>query len=606
MKLTKLMQLFFIVVSICMLASCATTTISKKINITTNVGKKIAETAETAEISDMIIKNGVVFTADNNNKFAEAVAVKKSKIIYVGTNSEVEKLRGDTTKVIDLEGKMLLPGMIDSHIHSPGTMLDKLYLIDLNGVLTEEETIKKIEEYVKNHPDLPIYYGSGFSVGAFKGEEVSKGPKKERLDAISANKAIIIDSYDGHSSWLNSKAFEQFAITKKTKAPAGGVIEKDANGELWGTLKESAQRLVPSKNFTAEQKLTAAKSYQKYLHSLGYTGIMSMTGAKDEFVLMDKKGELKMYVNNAIVIDPQKDLKKQIQSAISVRDAYSSQNYRVNTLKFFADGVVEGVTAYLLKPYAKAANKGKNFRGTFLWNMKKLKKSFVLANKNKFQIHVHSIGDGSTRNVLNALEYAKNKLATRNSSVGEDYRNVITHLQLVADDDIKRFAKLKVIAATQPFWGLKEPKWWEVVDYPFLAERAEKEYPLQSFIKAGVIVTASSDHSVTPIPNPFWAIEVGVTRNLETPEYYSVDEIKDIDDPKWLLNPLERASIKDMIKAYTINGAYQNFIEKITGSIEVGKNADMIIVDKDITKVNPLTIDSSKVVHTIFNGEIVY
>lgn len=565
-------------------------------------------------IADTIIKNGTIYTVDANNTIVEAVAIKDEKIIFVGKVTELKNFQGENTKIIDLKGAMLLPGMIDSHIHSPGTILTHLYSIDLNGVLNEEETIKTIRNYVITHSQLPVYYGAGFSIGAFSGEEVSKGPRKERLDEISSNKAIVIRSYDGHSIWLNSKAFEQFGITKYTKTPEGGVIEKDENGELWGVLKEAAIGLVPSQRFTEEQIFMATKKYQQYLHSLGYTGITSMSGCRNEFIKMDKSGELKMYVNNAIVIDPQSDIKKQIQNAIVIRNSYNSANFRVGTLKFFADGVVEGVTAYLLAPYAKEAGKDENYRGTFLWDMNELKHAFVEANTNKFQIHVHSVGDGSTKNVLDALEYANANINTNTNistgrtttSVAGDFRNAITHLQLIDAKDFKRFAKLKVVAITQPYWAFKEPKWWEVIDSPFLAERAEKEYPMRSFLNAGVVIAASSDHSVTPIPNPFWAIEVGVTRNLENFEYYNTEDIMTLDDPKWLLNPEERVSVKDMIRAFTINGAYQNFLDKVTGSIEVGKNADMIIIDRNILTANPITIDSIKVLKTIFNGKVVY
>ncbi len=167
--------------------------------------------------------------------------------------------------------------------------------------------------------------------------------------------------------------------------------------------------------------------------------------------------------------------------------------------------------------------------------------------------------------------------------------------------------ELNVIGSTQPFWHLKEPEWWDYVDLIALGqERAWTEYPVKSLIDNGVRVTFSGDHPVSPINNPFWAIEVAVTRNLNNPEFYGVDEITSIDDPTWLLNPKERISVLDAVKAYTINGAYQLYRDDKVGSIEKGKLADLIVVDQDIFKIDPLKIDQTKVLTTIFNGKPVF
>ncbi len=558
------------------------------------------------KVADKVWKNGVIYTADTGDSIYESVAVKDGLISFVGTTADVEAYVGKNTEVVDLAGKMMLPGMTDSHLHAPGTMLSELFQINLNGVLTEADTMATIEEFVKSHSDMAFYYGDGFSIGAFTGEEVSKGPKKERLDAIS-DKPIIISSYDGHIRWLNSAAFDYFKITKDTVSPAGGVIEKTANGELWGTLKELAIELTPSQEFTPEQRKTAYVSFQEYLHSLGYVGITDMgsgiTSAvvEDPFVEMDKNGELKLYVNKNTVMDPNSDYIPQIEQAVVNRDAYSTEFYKTTSVKFFADGVVEGVTGYLSKPYEAPANQVADFVSIPLWTPENLSKAFALANSKGLQIHVHSIGDAATTETLDAMAYALEQN-------GEgDYRNVITHLQLVAESDIPRFAEMKVIANLQPYWAFKEPYWWEVVDQPLLGTaRADTEYPMQSFIDAGALLVGSSDHSVTPFPNPFWAIEVGVTRNLENAEFYGVDDITNIDDPKWLLDPKERVSLYNMIKAYTINAAFQNFREDTTGSIETGKNADFIIVDQNLFDINPLDIDKTKVLETILKGNTVW
>ncbi len=558
------------------------------------------------EIADAVWTNGVIFTADAGDHFAEAVAIKDGIIIFVGSAEAVQSYIDESTNLVDLEGSMILPGMTDAHIHAPGTILTRLYQIDLNGIKTEAATIETIASFVAKHPTLKIYYGSGFSVGAFSGEEVAKGPRKERLDAIS-NKPIMILSYDCHSCWLNSAAFDYFGITKNTLSPAGGLIEKTAAGDLWGTLKEAAIGLIPSQEFNGEQLRAAYMAFQEYMHSLGYVGMTDMGSgilaaeSADPFAEMDRNGELKLYVMKNTIMDPNTDLEPQIKKAIANREAHQSELYCYGSCKFFADGVIEGVTAYLLSPYAEAAVAGDGFVSAPLWTPEQMKAAFTRVNAEGFQIHVHSIGDASTRQVLDAYEYALEKN-------GEgDYRNLITHLQLVDPEDIPRFAQLGVIANLQLYWAFKEPHWWEVVDQPLLGDqRAEWQYPAQSLINAGALLVSSSDHSVTPYPNPFWAIEVGVTRNLNNADYYEVDDITDIDDPTWLLAPQERVSLIDMIRSFTINSAFQNFREDQTGSIEIGKSADFIIISQNLFEIDPLCIDKTKVLTTIFKGEVVW
>lgn len=236
-----------------------------------------------------------------------------------------------------------------------------------------------------------------------------------------------------------------------------------------------------------------------------------------------------------------------------------------------------------------------------LWEQDVLNEAFDKILAKGYQIHVHSIGDAATKYVLDGFAYAQGK------HPGMDFRNVITHLQLVDEPDKARMAKLDIIGSTQPFWHFKEPEWFEYVDSVALGmERAWTEYPVKSLLDQGVRMTFSGDHPVSPINNPFWAIEAAVTRNLNNPEFYGVDPITSIDDPTWLLNPAERIPVLEAVKAYTINGAYQLFRDAYTGSVEVGKKADLIVVDQDIFKIDPLAIDGIQVLTTVFAGQPVY
>lgn len=560
--------------------------------------------------SYIVILNAKVYTMNENDEIKEAIVIKDSKIVYVGENIKAKEYITYAKQVINLEGKIVLPGFIDSHIHPPGTALTELYEVSLYELNNLKDYKDKIREFINNNKDIDIVYGKGWSLGNFEGEELSKGPKKEHLDEISKDIPIVLRSYDGHTIWLNSKAFERFNITKDTQAPECGKIEiNDETKELWGTLKEAATYIIKEQNYSANQYKKAYDIFQKKMHKYGITSILSISGLKWElnpndyskiYEQLDKENNLKIRVSNAVTVFPDDDIKVQIENIKNIRANYNSRYFKTTTVKILGDGVVEGSTANLLLPYEKYCGKGEKYFGEFLWETKKLIEVIKLSNENKFSVHVHSIGDASTKKVLDAME------VLYKDKDGINFRNTITHLQLVDKKDIKRFKELDVIASVQPYWHLKAPIWWDVVEHKLLGERAEYEYPLNSFLKENVIIASSSDHSVTLEPNPLQAIECGVTRNLFDANYYKIDDIDDMDDERYLLNKKERISVYDMVKSFTINGAYAIFREDEVGSIEVGKYADIIVVDKDIFNMKPIDIEKAKVLMTFFDGELVY
>ncbi|MDW7739826.1 MAG: amidohydrolase [Bacillota bacterium] len=554
---------------------------------------------------DTLYYNGVVYTADRDDRTAEAVGIRNGKIVFIGSNFEADKYKTTASELINLEGKMVLPGFIDSHLHAPGRILTDLYNISLYEAFDVESILDKVKEFVRKHPDHSIIYGEGFSLGLFTGDEVSRGPGKERLDQVCSDRPIVLFSSDCHLAWLNSKAFELFGINEQTPDPPGGIIERDPiSGKLWGTLKESAMQMIPEQQFTTEQIERALVHFQQYLHSFGYTGIHSVSISAepplDSFHVMEKEGWLKLHVRSSVTIDPDKDLETQFDNLSKLKDRYSLDLHRVTTAKFFTDGVIEGATAFLSEPYEAGAGKKPGYRGEFLWDRKKLADAFKLALDAGIQVHVHSIGDASTRLVLDALESAGPTEKIRRN------RNSITHLQLIDPSDIPRFKKLNVIASVQPYWHCKEPGWWHNVDNYFLGHRAETEYPLQSFFNAGVIVASSSDHPVTAVPDPLRALRAGITRNLTDEERYGLERIGTADDPPYLLNMKERATLPAMIKSLTVNGAYMLFTDDQTGTIEVGKWADLVILDQNLFDLDPLDFGQARVIRTVFKGDTVF
>ena len=498
--------------------------------------------------ADLVLLNGVVYTADEADTVCEAVAIKDAKVSFSGSNEEVACYIGKDTRVLDLDGKMVIPGLIDTHIHPPGLSLLELYEVQLFGLHSLGEYVAAVRKFIAEHPGCHAVYGRGWSWDVFSNEELVRGPRKEYLDAVTNDIPIVLRANDGHTLWLNSKALALNGITETTSAPIGGIIEKDdQSGSLWGTLKESAMNLVALPQYTVVQYMEAMRSFQAKMHQFGITGILCMASYTFEMIFeacrkLQERGELHIWVRGAMTVNSHDALAEQMKTIMKMKRKYTTPYLQVSTAKFFTDGVVEGRTSHLLQPYAPEAGKGFHHYGDFLWDEEKLKQAFYETNKLGLQIHVHSTGDASTRKVLDAMEEVRKQFPD------SDVRNTITHLQLVDKKDIPRFKSLGVIASVQPYWHFKGPKWWRKVDYPFLGDRADEEFPLGAFFAEGIMVASSSDYPATVVPNPLRAIDIGVTRNVDNGNFYGISDIADMDDSRCLLNKKERASVQQMIK----------------------------------------------------------
>ncbi len=565
--------------------------------------------------ADTVYVNGRIYPLNQYGEIHEALAVKDGTIVFVGETKDANKMVGSFTEVIELNGKIILPAFADSHTHAPGLAYDILFNVNLYDALSYEETMDLITNFITQNPQLDIYYGRGFNACFFDGIEAIKGPRKEHLDKICKDKPIVLSDFGGNSFWMNSKAFAKYNITKDTKTPTDGAVEvDDQTGELWGILREGARVLVPYQTFTKEQNYTAAKWFQHIMNSFGYTSILAFrppgtveprTTLFEMFKALEEKKELTVRVQGAKDMSIFQDIDAQLAEMIITKELYDSELIKFTTAKFFLDGAIESGTGFLLEPYGLAAGKGNDYRSSLLWNHEKLTYAFQRCMEEGFQIYCHTIGDGAVHAALDALEAAFKNMDLNQEEI-QKYRNTLTHLQVVAEEDIKRMSKMNVIAGVQPYWHFKSPMLWWSLEYPLIGERAENQYPLASFLKEGIKIVASSDYPVTPEPNPFFAIQAGVTRNLYNAQSFNLEDIEDIDDPKFLLNKEERVSVYEMIKAFTLNAAYASYNEDNLGTIEIGKSADFIIVDQDPFEIEPLKIQNIKVLKTIFNGKIVY
>jgi ABC-type glutathione transport system ATPase component/predicted amidohydrolase YtcJ len=524
---------------------------------------------------------------------------------------------GRDYKTVDLGGRAVLPGFIDTHVHMPGSAMTELFEIYLYKCRNLEETLKTIEEFVRAHPDRNAYFGTGFYMSV---ADSPKGPRREWLDEIEPDKPIILNSSDGHSYWVNSAALSKLGVTKDTVSQPGGLIQKDSKtGEPSGILTDTPQLITLQPEYTAEQVTEALRHFQRKQAAWGYTAAMHIAPHFcDPFVLrkLVGSGEWKMRVNLSALADPDVPIEEALAEAKAYEESFGSKAsnaadtfgasaypddlVRVTAVKFFADGVVEGGTAYLKEPYASAPGAPEGHRSELIWDPDSLEKAFESVTRAGYQIHVHSIGDAATAETLTAIKTARAAVAMPGGN-----RDVLTHLQLVDREEIELMKELGIIASYQPFWHFKEPFWYEEIDEGYLGQvRAEAAYPVGSIVRSGVTTTFSGDYPASPVNDPFWALQNAVTRGISDPAHYGVALPLSDSGEEWLRNPEERITLKQAIEAYTINGAYQLFREEEIGSLEPGKYADFIVLSKDPFESEPNMLYKVKVEQTYISGRL--
>ncbi len=559
--------------------------------------------------ADTVFKNGYVYTVRPGQPVARAVAVRHGKIVYVGSNRGARAFVGPSTKVVNLRGRMMLPGFIDSHTHA-SMSVSGLYSVLLYGMTTVDEYVAAVAEFAAANPEMDVIRGQGWSNTVVP----DNGPLASALDVVVSDRPVAIMSEDGHSYWVNTKALEMAGITSATPDPEDGVIERVPGSEATdpphgtpsGTLRETAANLVTDllPDYSVEQYKDGIRYFQQEVAApLGITTVFDpllYTGSNGVQALeaMAASGELTVRFRGALALSPEDDLAAWIKAARAERAGHTTRMFRTRAVKIFADGVVEGHTAYLKEPYADALEyKGDaTYRGEPIWQPSVLKKTFARLDRAGFQIHTHAIGDAATTETLNALRYA------RRVNRAHDWRPGITHLQLVDTKDFRRFARLGVTAVPDPYWFLKDD-YYTYLQLPYLGlPRADEEYPMKSFYDARVLVASASDYPVTIPPNPLAGIAVGVNR--WAPDWvWEYPAPPSLDGVLW---PEERVTVKQMIRSFTINGARANFLEKRTGSIKVGKRADLVVLDTNLLKVEPTELFNAKVLFTMGEGKVLF
>ena len=543
------------------------------------------DSPQASSAADTVFRSGSIYTVDEQRPWAEAVAITDGRISYVGSNSGVDKYTGSDTTIVELDGRMMLPAFQDSHIHPIGAGIEAstCNLNDLPGLAEYRSTIAG---YAAANPDVPWILGGGWSMAVFG---PGATPNRNIIDELVADRPVYLSSADGHTGWANSRALAIAGIDGNTPDPDDGRIDRDPEtGEAIGSLQEGAMRLVEMyvPENTLETRQQGLKYAMKLLNGYGITSIQDAIVNREEletYASLDRGGQLDLRVVASLWWDRERD-EEQIDDLLALRERFDDGGrIRPTTVKIMLDGVMENYTAAMLEPYLVPDGT----RGIPMVEAEVLNRAVSLLDALGFQAHFHAIGDAAVRQALDAVEEA----LIENGKLG--HRHHIAHLQMIDPADIPRFKELDVVANFQPLWAYADDYVTELT-IPFIGKaRARWMYPIRSVQEAGGMIAFGSDWSVSTA-NPFPQIETAVTRKS------AVDELIPVFIPE------ERIDLETAIAAFTINAAFVNKHEQDTGSIEVGKYADLIVVDQNLFEIEPREVSETKVLLTLLEGKAVH
>lgn len=554
----------------------------------------------TSDNADLIFTGGSVYTVDAARPRAEAVAVRDGAIVAVGPDADVRRLAGPRTETFNLAGRMLLPSFQDSHVHASGGGLERRQC-DLTGAHDRQAYLAVVARYAADHPEAPWITGGGWSMDAFPGGV----PAKEDLDAVVPGRPVFLSNRDHHGAWVSSAALERAGIDAGTPDPSDGRIERDGRGEPVGMIQEGAmalvQRVVPPSS--VEQIAEGVLEGQRYLHSLGVTAWQEaivgdypvVPDCFEAFVALDRADKLTARVVGALWWAREHG-EEQLDVLLARRErAAGGRRFAATSIKFMQDGVCENFTASMLTPYLvvhghESANHGKSF-----FDPEALAHYVTRVDAEGFQAHFHAIGDRAVREVLDAVA------AARAANGPSDHRHCAAHIQVVHPDDVPRFAALGLLANGQPLWACAEPQMTELT-LPFLGpERSACQYPFRSLLASGARLCFGSDWPVST-PDVLSEIHVAVNRTPAPEGSGATDGEADV--PPFL--PDERLRLEDALAAFTLGAAHCNHLDATTGSITVGKRADLVVVDRDLFAVPAPELGLAGVDATFVDGRPVF
>ncbi len=535
--------------------------------------------AQSQPAADLIILNAKIWTVDKSLPTAQAVAVLGDRIVAVGLNTAVEAWRGPHTQVIDADGKLLLPGFNDAHVHfvSGGKQLDS---IKLNDATSAQEFARRIGERARNTPKGEWILDGNWDETKWT---PSNMPTKELIDALTPNTPVFVSRYDGHMGLANSLALKLAGITAKTPEVPGGTIVRDAQGNPTGALKDAATdyiyKVIPP--LSHAQRMKAAQRALAYAASVGVTSVQHMDASYADIAIYSEllqRGELTTRIYAAPLITQVED-----QVKLGIRHAFGGPYLRIGALKAFADGSLGSGTAYFYEPFL---NQGDN-RGLLSDEMHPIslmRDRYLAADAAGLQICTHAIGDEGISTILDLYTDVV-------KAHGEaDRRFRIEHAQHMAAKDFDRFAKLHVIASVQPYHAIDDGRFAES---HIGHDRASRTYAFRTFLDHGVRLAFGTDWEVAPL-DPLLGVYAAVTRAT-----------LDGKNPNgWF--PEQKLTVAETIEAYTMGSAYAEFQENEKGSITAGKLADMVLLNEDIFSIAPEKIRDVRVLKTFVGGRLIF
>jgi predicted amidohydrolase YtcJ len=537
------------------------------------------------EPADIIVIHGGVYTENPQQPWAQAVAIHRGKIVAVGDDPVIERMRGMGTKVIDAGGKLVLPGFVDCHIHFIDGSFS-LGRVNLEGAKDPVDIQKRLREYASNHPGDDWVLGRGWNYAMFGPEAL---PHKKYLDEIFPDRPVFIEGFDGHTYWANSKALALAGITRETLDPPNGAIVRDPQtGEATGALKESAQDLVAKiipKPSRAE-KLLALRAGMKWANEYGITRVHSAGGdfeVLDLFDEMRRRGDLSVRMYIAYFLNPPQLRPQDLDAIEQARKKFHDDWIDARAVKFMVDGVIESHTAAMLEPYSDDPS----LKGQLFWEPANYIRAVEQLDKRGLQLFTHAIGDYGVRTALDAYENAEKQNHDR------DRRPRIEHIETIGTSDISRFGKLGVIASMQPLHSYPDADTLDVWARNAGPDRASRAWVWKSIADAGGRLAFGSDWPVVTL-NPWEGVQTAVTRQTWEGK------------PEAGFVPAQRLTVAQAIDGYTLGAAFAGRREKTEGSLEIGKLADLVILSQNVFDIDPHKISATKVVTTIVGGRLVF
>jgi predicted amidohydrolase YtcJ len=535
--------------------------------------------AQQAAAADLVILHGRVWTVDHARPQAEAVAITRDRIIAVGSDAEIIKWIGMGTKKIDAQGKSVLPGFIDAHVHfsSGGGEISGVHLRD---TATPQEFARRIGEHAKTLPKGEWMLGGTWDHELWGGTPL---PSHDWIDAVTPDTPVFVTRYDGHMALANAVALRLAGITRDTKDPPGGTIVRDKDGNPTGLMKDAAMDLVyrampaPSD----EQLLRMVRAGMNEARRLGVTSIHDISSTEDvrAYQILSERGELTLRIY-CITPLPQWEG----PATAGLRAGFGNDWIHLGALKGFADGSLGSTTALFEQPFSDAPETS-GLPNEMMLPEGNMLKMALGADKAGLQLAVHAVGDKANRIMLDVYtEVAKQ------NGVRDDRRWRIEHAQHLRPEDFSRFAQLGVIASVQPYHAIDDGRWAEK---RIGRERCKTTYAFRTFLDHGVRLAFGSDWTVAPL-NPMLGLYAAVTRAT-----------LDGKNPNgWF--PEQKLTLKEALEAYTIGSAYAEFREEEKGSLTPGKLGDVVILDADLFSIPPEKIKDAAVRYTIVGGKIVY